>query len=140
MEANVGDLSYIMGVNKVIAPGPDGIPYSCWARGPPAIKRALYELVLHTIAGGKLSEEFNWAIMVFIQKKKKEGDRVSVVCLCKCAFVCRSKRARERESESERVSGRGYTWGEHYINFGLRQYPIHVLQCIHICVCVRFCV
>ena len=41
--------------------GPDGLVYSFLKKAPPPIKRALYNLTIHVMKGGNVSEEFNYA-------------------------------------------------------------------------------
>ena len=61
------------------APGPDGYDYLFWIRAPLSIKTVLFQLVIHVINGGSVAEDFNHAIMVFIQKDKRAEDTRSFV-------------------------------------------------------------
>jgi hypothetical protein len=60
------------------APGPDGLPYSAWARAHPSIITALRQAFHNFISGGDLPPDFNKSNMVFIPKGELEADYVQV--------------------------------------------------------------
>jgi endonuclease/exonuclease/phosphatase family metal-dependent hydrolase len=60
------------------APGPDGLPYSAWARAHPAIIAALRQAFRDFLNGGVLPMDFNKGNMVFIPKGELEDDYIQV--------------------------------------------------------------
>jgi hypothetical protein len=60
------------------APGPDGLPYSAWARAHPSIIAVLRQAFHDFIRGGDLPPDFNKSNMVFIPKGELEADYVQV--------------------------------------------------------------
>jgi endonuclease/exonuclease/phosphatase family metal-dependent hydrolase len=60
------------------APGPDGLPYSAWARAHPDITAIVRKAFHDFIGGGELPDTFNASNMVFLPKGELEADYVQV--------------------------------------------------------------
>jgi hypothetical protein len=60
------------------APGPDGIPYSAWAKSSKSVRSWLHEAYTRWIEGAVLPEGFNHSFMVFLAKGEEDGDAVGI--------------------------------------------------------------
>ena len=60
------------------APGPDGIPYSGWARARDLGLRPLYKLYEHILEHGTCHESFNHGLNIFLAKGSEE-DAIQLV-------------------------------------------------------------
>ena len=60
------------------APGPDGIPYSAWARAPRPIRVALYAAFDAFLHGQSLPDDFNHAFLALLAKGEHPEDQVFV--------------------------------------------------------------
>ena len=56
------------------APGPDGIPYSCWRNLPRRLQAPLYRAYVKWMEGGSLPHDANLAFLVLIAKGAHADD------------------------------------------------------------------
>ena len=55
--------------------GPDGIPYSAWAKAGDGVQQILYKLYCDLCNYGEIGEDFNTSLMVFLPKGEHADDR-----------------------------------------------------------------
>jgi hypothetical protein len=60
------------------APGPDGVPYSAWARADDHIAQHLFQYYCEVLEGKPLPDNFNHGNVVFIPKGDYEGDDIQI--------------------------------------------------------------
>ena len=63
------------------APGPDGLPYSAWARAPACVKQLLFVAYSAFLRGEDLSCGFNHAFMAILPKGERRGAEAIVLPL-----------------------------------------------------------
>ena len=73
------EFTQIVRASKNTSPGPDGVPYSYWAKAPLEIIRVLFNLFIHLLNGGSLPVGFTDSFMVFIHKKVQKQDYIKLV-------------------------------------------------------------